>query len=387
MARGLRSLQGGPVVIVGGGVIGMALAFQLTRNGYRDVTVVERGRVGEGATARATGGIRQQFTVPVNVQLARRSVEFFAAFEDHTGSPLDFRRHGYLFLTTDPARLATLTDAVAMQNRHGVPSRILAPDRVGELLPQLRTSDLAGGSYCATDGSASPTDATYGLLKAARAAGAIVYQHRPVTGLRLGRDGQVIGVETDAGPLPAEAVVLAAGPWVAEVGARCGITLPVTAHSRQAFAIAPPEWLSHRLPLTVDLGTGAYLHPATTGGVIGGTDRDTPPGAKPAVDWTRLERLTAALSHRIPPIADARVIRGWAGLREMSPDDLALVGPVGRPPGLWVAAGFSGHGFMHAPAVGECLAAELLGRPSPVDLSPLRPDRFERPTTVEGIRL
>lgn len=383
----MTGLQGGPVVIVGGGVIGMALAFQLTRHGYREVTVVERGRIGEGATAYATGGIRQQFTVPVNAQLARRSVDFFASFEAHTGSPLDYRQHGYLFLTADPAQLAGLAEAVTMQNRYDIPSRMLTPDQIAELFPQVRTSDLVGGSYCPTDGSASPTDATNGLLKAARAGGTTVHQHRAVTGVRRGHDGRIAGVETDAGPLPAEAVVLAPGPWAAEAGARCGVTLPISPHSRQAFAIAPADWLSPSLPLTIDLGTGAYLHPSATGGVIGGTDRDTPPGMEPTVDWTLLERLTVALSHRIPPMADARVIRGWAGLREMSPDDLALVGPLPQTPGLWVAAGFSGHGFMHAPAIGECLAAELLGLPSPVDLSPLRPDRFDRSTTAEGIRL
>jgi sarcosine oxidase subunit beta len=375
------------VVIVGGGVIGMALAFQLTRHGYRDVMVVERGRVGEGATAYATGGVRQQFTVAVNAQLARRSVDFFTAFEEHTGSPLDFRQHGYLFLATDPASMAGLTEAVAMQNRYGIPSQVVGPDQVADLFPQVRTGDLVGGSYCPTDGSASPTDATNGLLKAARAGGATVYQHRTVTGLRRDRDGRITGVDTDAGALPAEAVVLAPGPWAAEVGARCGVTLPVSPHSRQAFAIAPADWLHPSLPLTVDLTTGAYLHPRAGGAVIGGTDRDTPPGMNPMVDWELLERLTTALSHRLPPMADARVVRGWAGLREMSPDDLALVGPLPQTPGLWVAAGFSGHGFMHAPAVGECLAAELLGQPPPVDLTALRPDRFDRPTAAEGIRL
>lgn len=384
----MTGLSGGPVVVVGGGVIGAALAFQLTRQGYRDVTVVERGRVGEGATAYATGGIRQQFTVAVNAQLARRSVEFFSAFEEHTGSPLDFRQHGYLFLVTDPAALAGLAEAVAMQNRYGIPSRILDGDQVAELFPQVRADDLAGGSYCPTDGSASPADATSGLLKAARAGGATVHQHRAVTGLRRDRDGLVTGVETETGPLPAEAVVLAPGPWAAEVGGWCGVPLPVSPHSRQAFAIAPVDWLDPSLPLTVDLASGAYLHPAVEGGVIGGSDRDTPPSLHPSVDWGLLERLITALSHRIPPMADARVVRGWAGLREMSPDDLALVGPLPEVPGLWVAAGFSGHGFMHAPAVAECLAAELLDRPAPVDLSALRPDRFDRSgRSAEGIRL
>ncbi|MPZ27747.1 MAG: FAD-dependent oxidoreductase [Micromonosporaceae bacterium] len=383
----MSGLHGGPVVIVGGGVIGMALAYHLTRHGYREVTVVERGRVGEGATARATGGIRQQFTAAVNARLVRRSVDFFSAFAEHTGAPLTFRQHGYLFLLSDQAQLAAFRDAVAMQNQWDIPSRMLRPDEITEVFPQVRTGDLAGASYCPTDGSASPTDATAGLFRAARAGGATVYEQRTATGLRRDRAGQVTGVETDAGALPAEAVVLAPGPWAAELGARVGVPLPVTPHRRQAFAIAPARWLHPSLPFTVDLSTGSYLHPEGAGGVIGGNDRATPPGTDTTVDWQLVESLAAALSHRIPPMADAQVVRGWAGLREMSPDDLALVGPIPHLPGLWVAVGFSGHGFMQAPAVGECLAAQLLGEPSPVDLTPLRPDRFDgSPVTAEAVR-
>lgn len=380
-------LRGGPVAIVGGGVIGASLAFHLTRRGYREVCVVERGRVGEGATARATGGIRQQFTSPVNARLARRSVDFFREFRERTGAALDFRQHGYLFLLADEAQLAAFRDAVVMQNQLDIPSRLLAPEEAAAVFPQLRTDDLVGAGYCPTDGSASPTDATAGLLRAARAGGATVYERRAVTGIQRDRDGRITAVDTSAGALPAEAIVLAAGPWTADVGRLAGVELPVRPHRRQAFAIAPAGWLHPGLPFTVDLATGAYLHPEGSGGVIGGNDRSTPPGTDTTVDWRLLEPLAAALSHRIPPMADAAVIRGWAGLREMSPDDLALVGPVPQTPGLWVAAGFSGHGFMQAPAIGECLTAQLLGEPPPVDLTPLRPERFDRPpVTVEGVR-
>jgi sarcosine oxidase subunit beta len=379
-------LNGGPVVIVGAGVIGASIAYHLTRRGYRDVTVVDRGRAGEGATARATGGIRQQFTSPVNAQLVRRSVDFFRAFADHTGAPLDFRQHGYLFLLTSERQREVFRAAVAMQNSLDIPTRLLRPDEVPDVFPQVRTDDLVGAAYCPTDGSASPTDATAGLLRTARAAGATVVEHHTVTAVRTGPGGRVTGVDTDAGRLPAEAVVLAPGPWAAEVGRLAGVDLPVSPHRRQAFAVAPMAWLTGSLPFTVDLTSGAYLHPERAGGIVGGNDRDTPAGTDTTVDWSLVEPLADALSHRIPAMAESRIVRGWAGLREMTPDDHAVVGAVPETPGLWVAVGFSGHGFMQAPAIGECLSAELLGLPSPVDLTPLRLSRFqERPTAAEAV--
>jgi sarcosine oxidase, subunit beta len=171
-------------------------------------------------------------------------------------------------------------------------------------------------------------------------------------------------------------VVNAAGPWSGQVAEMAGVRIPLIPRSRQAFAIGPATRLSADLPFTVDLDSGAYLHPEQSGGVIGGTDRDQPAGFEAKVDESRLPRLISAVSWRFPGLADARLVRGWAGLREMTPDEHALVGPVASVPGLWVAAGFSGHGFMHAPIIGRELSRWLLaGRPG-LDLSRLDPSRF-----------
>lgn len=373
--------SGGRVVIVGGGIIGLSVAFHLGRRGHRDVVVLDRGAVGEGATAAATGGIRRQFSSPVNIELSLRSMPFWTAFQDVTGRPLDFRRHGYLLLLSGPDTLAAFTRNVALQRRLGVPVALLQPDEVDEVFPGVRADDLLGATYTPGDGSASPADAVAGLLHGARSAGVEVRQGVRFLGVDTAPEGTVRTALTSDGPVEAAQVVIAAGPQAGEVGRRCGVDLPVRPHSRQAFATGPLPDLHGGLPLTVDMATGAYVHPQATGGtaVIGGSDRDVTSTTAARVDWGRIAGLAEAVSHRFPGLAQMEVTGGWAGLREMTPDDHGVVGPIAGRPGLWVAAGFSGHGFMHAPAVGEAVARWLLDGDPGLDLHDLRPDRFAHP--------
>ncbi|WP_207755400.1 NAD(P)/FAD-dependent oxidoreductase [Nonomuraea cypriaca] len=365
------------IVIVGGGIIGVSIAYHLAVLGHGDVVVLERGRLGEGTTARGTGGIRQQFSSRVNIELSRGSVEFFGRFEEATGQPLDFRRHGYLFLIDDEAAAAELSAAVALQNELGVPAELLAPEAVSGIFPEVRTDDLVAAAYCPTDGSASPQDAVRGFASAARRAGVTFREATEVRGLEKDADGGVTGVSlADGTTLGADAVVIATGPEAARARTVFGVDLAVSPRRRQAFAVGPMPWMNPSLPFTVDLASGGYFHPEFSGGIVGGTDRDVPPGFDTAVDWDRLEILIKALTKRIPAMGDSAVTRGWAGVREMTPDDHALVGPIGAVRGLWVAAGFSGHGFMHSPAIGESVAAWLLHGSPIIDLSALDPDRF-----------
>lgn len=363
-------------MIVGGGVIGVSLAYHLVMLGHPDVTVVERGLLGEGATAKATGGIRTQFSSRVNVELALASAEYYDSFEERVGEQLDFRHHGYLFVIHDEQHLEQFRQNVELQRSLGVRVELLTAQDLEKVVPGIRTDDVVGGVYTPDDGSASPADATRGFAAGARARGASLVQHTPVVGIDRDREGRVAGVRTPAGTMPAEVVVIAAGPWTAQVGALADVDIPVYPHSRQAFGIGPLPGLDPGLPFTIDLATGAYLHPEVYGGVIGGNDRHTPESDEAKVDWSLIDQLVAALVQRIPWLADARVNNGWAGLREMTPDDHGIVGPAPDVPGLWVAAGFSGHGFMQAPAVGDELARALLGLPPVIDMEPLRYTRF-----------
>ncbi|MGI5281768.1 NAD(P)/FAD-dependent oxidoreductase [Nonomuraea polychroma] len=379
-----ETLRGGRVVIVGGGVIGTSIAFHLSERGYRDVTVIERGLAGEGATAYATGGIRQQFSSRVNIELVRRSLPFWLDFAGRTGSPLDFRQHGYLFLISDPAMLAAFEANARLQRSLGVEVEVLDPHQAAELFPGIRTGDLAGATYTAGDGSASPSDAVAGYLRGARRQGVELRQRTEFLGLLTDAGGAVRGARTSAGDIEAELVVMAAGPQARAVGRLCGVDIPVSPHPRQAFATTPLDGLHGDLPLVVDLATGAYVHPEPAGtAIVGGNDRDAPSRDVATVDWSRVDSLAAALWHRFPALDGLEIVRGWAGLREMTADDHAIVGPVHEVPGLWVAAGFSGHGFMQSPAVGAALAQWWLEGAPPLDLTPLRPSRFADHLTPE----
>lgn len=379
-------LNGGRVVIIGGGVIGASIGFHLTDLGYQNVVILERGNLGEGATAAATGGIRQQFSSEINVRLVQRSIELYKSFPDRTGAPFNYREHGYLFLIGSGADLLLFEKSVLMQNEMGIPSRLLKPAAVESLMPRVNLDGLAGGAYCPTDGSGVPQEAVAGYAAAMRRRGGEIRLRTEAVGFSRTRSGNPL-VLTSAGEVEAELVLIAAGPQSRDVGAIAGVTIPVTPHRRQAFSTNPLPWLRDSLPFTVDLSTGAYIHPEIGGtAVIGGNDRWVPPGTDKRIDWQLAESLMQSLMTRFPLMQDSSINRGWAGLREMTPDDNAVVGPLGQPEGFWVAAGFSGHGFMQAPAIGEALAQLLISGKSSINLAPLSPGRFrERPVSHEGV--
>lgn len=266
------------VVIIGGGIIGSSIAYHLTERGYTDVVILEENLVGEGATAYATGGIRQQFSTEVNIRLAQQSVPFWSEFEERTGSPLVFRQHGYLFLLSDAGSYADFEKSVALQRQLGVVVETLAADQVADLFPATRTEDLLGATYTPLDGSASPSDALNGYLKTARRRGVQVEQRTSFRGLQYDSHGTLTGVITSEGRTHCDTVIIAAGPQARRVGQRCGVDIPVLPHSRQAFATCPMTAVKGSMPLTIDMATGAYVHPEATGGVavVGGNDRDVP---------------------------------------------------------------------------------------------------------------
>lgn len=367
----------GRIIIVGGGIVGATIAYHLVRNGHRDVVVLEAGdELGGGATAKATGGIRQQFTSEINARLVQRSVAQFLTLADDTGSPFEFRQHGYLFVIDDEDTMQAFRESASRQRSLGIPTQVVTPDEAADLFPGMSTERLLGGTYCATDGSASPSDALMAYVAGARRLGAEFRLGQRVTGITRNADDAVTGVLVRDERIEADAVVLAPGPSAREVGALAGVDLPVTPRRRQAFTLSA-DLGDTGLPLTIDMGTGAYVHPENANTLVaGGADRDAASASDAQIDWDIVPDLIEALADRFPALAEAGVGRGWAGFREMTPDDHALVGALDGSPGLWVAVGFSGHGFMQAPAIGESVAGMLLGTGEGVPLDALRPSRF-----------
>jgi sarcosine oxidase subunit beta len=339
------------IVVAGAGAIGASVAFHLASLGARDVVLADRGRVAGGATAKAMGGVRQQFSTAAEVRLAQASIRFF----EELGPPL-FDQVGYLFVATTEEGLAVLGERRALQEELGVPVEEVDPSYV----EGLRTDDVLGAVVCSTDGTADPPAVTRELVRRATKLGVAV------------REG------CDATKLEAETLVIACGPWSAEVGAARGVELPVRPLCRQLLATSELD-LPARLPMVLEAETGFHFRRRGSRLVLAIVDPEPRWGFEEVVDESLFDDRLARLRHRFPAAAEATIADAWAGLYDMTPDAHPIVGEVAD--GVYAACGFSGHGFMQSPAVGRALAEQILGETPSLDLSPYRLDRFESGAT------
>lgn len=371
------------VIVVGGGIIGLSTAWSLRRRGIRSVLVVEKGLCGHGSTAKATGGIRCQFGAEVNVRLSLASLPYFQDWEAIHGGDVAYHAVGYTFLATSPAHLEAQSRGAAVQRACGARVELLTPLAVSEQLPGVDMSGVLGASFGPDDGLADPGAAVSSLFGSCRRAGVAIEEGVEVVRLVVESDG-VRGVETGGRRIDADVVIVAAGPWSAPLLSRIGCELPVTPQHRQVYRAVGVERLPAPCPFVVDLGTGVYFHGDGCGLVFGGGDRGGTPGYDESFRSGDAGRIIGLLAQRLPHALDARLVGGWAGIRDMTPDDIGILGPIPGVDGLLVATGFSGHGFMHAPAVGDEVARMVMGQAPGVDVSALAPSRFDTGLTGES---
>ena len=339
------------IAVIGAGAIGASVAYHLALLGARDVVLVDRGEIAGGSTAKAMGGVRQQFSTAAEVILARESIRFF----EELGQPY-FHQVGYLFLATTDAGLEALESRRELQAGLGVPVEAVDPARVAQLAPGVRSDDVRGGVFCPTDGVADPPAVTRELVRRAVELGVDVREH------------------TAADSVPADVRVIASGAYSAVVGDSLGVELPVRPLCRQLLETTPIGGLADRLPMVLEAESAFHFRRRGEHLVVAMTDPAPRWGFAEEVDRSVLPDRLERLGHRFPAAAGARVERAWAGLYDMTPDAHPIVGEVGD--GLYAACGFSGHGFMQSPAVGRALAEEILQGGSSLDLSPYRLERF-----------
>jgi sarcosine oxidase subunit beta len=363
------------VVVVGGGVMGTSIACHLARAGVRDVVLVERGELASGSTAKAAGGVRAQFSDALNVRLGARSLQAYARFAEDTGYDIGLRRVGYLFLLSTPEDVAAFEAGVRLQNSLGVPSRMITPEEARRLSPLIRTDGLLAAAFSPDDGHCTPEAVVHGYAAVARRHGATILRHTEVTGIEL-RGDTITAVTTSRGRIATGTVICAAGAWSRAVGAMAGVELPVTPLRRQIAVTEPVAGLPPALPMTIDFTTTLYFHAEGPGLLVGMSDPDETPGFATATHERWIPRLCAAMERRAPALLDLRRTGGWAGLYEVTPDHNALIGEAPSPSRFLYATGFSGHGFLQGPAVGEVVRDLYLGRVPFVDVSPLGADRF-----------
>ena len=374
-------MESADVVIAGGGIMGCALAYQLAKRKV-DVVLLERETLGSQSTGKCAGGVRQQFSTEPNVRLQRMSVKMLEAFEHDTGHPADFRQIGYLFVFTQPQQVEDFRDNMDMWHRVGLTeARWVDPAEAAKMVPVLNIDDVIGCTFCPTDGIASPADVTSGYASAARRLGARLKEGVEVTGIDVA-SGRVQGVRTSAGDIATRMVVNCAGAWSASIGRLVGLEIPVLPYRRHIAVTGTFPALPRTTPMTVDFQTSLYFHPEGDGVLIGMSDRSEPPGFGTDVNWEFLEKMFDQAARRAPALASAGVKTAWAGLYESTPDHQAILGPVAELEGFWCAAGFSGHGFMQAPAAALLVTQLLLDHKSDIDISPFAFERFARGALV-----
>jgi len=364
------------VVVIGGGAIGTSIAFHLAEAGV-DVCLLERDALSSGSTSRAAGGVRAQFSDPLNVEIGLRGIEAFERFAERPGGEIDFRQVGYLFLLDRPEDVETFERSVAIQNALGAPSRLVTPGEAARLSPLAGLDGVLAGAFCPLDGHASPEAVAQGYAAGARRHGATVLTGVPATGVDMEGDA-VRGVATGGATIRTDTVICAAGVWSPALARTAGIELPVEPVLREVVTTAPVDGLPESIPLTVDFTTGFYFHREGPGLLLGMADRDQPAGFDAPTDPAWLERVTEVAVRRAPAFLDMGIAHGWKGYYEVTPDHNGLVGEAAGARRFLYATGFSGHGFMQAPAVGEIVRDLVLGRTPFVDIEPLSVERFAR---------
>lgn len=384
-------------VVIGAGVIGASCAAYLARVGLRVIVVDRAAAPGDGSTARATGGFRASFGTPINIALSRFARAELARFADDTGVDPGFAPVGYLWLATSEAELAALSRAADLQRAAGEVVTIVGADEIARIQPAIARDDVIGAAWCPGDGTIRPTELQRGYLALAARLGADVRWNAPVIAIERGGTGAagagarggdpIAAVITPGGRIATGLVVNAAGAWAAPVAALAGVGVPVVPLRRQVAVTEPTAAIATDSPLTIWIRDGFHVR-VRDGRVL----LLLPSAPDPADPWSTavepawLDAIVATAAARIPALATVALdrARAWAGLYEESPDRHAILGPAPGCANLILANGSSGHGVMHAPALGRLIAELATGRAPALDVHALRPSRFTDGEPIRG---
>jgi len=376
------------VVVLGGGSTGTSAAFQLARRRYGKVVLVERDSVGAGPTAKSIGIIRLHYSHEPLIRLAARSLELFEGFEGLTGATADFTRCGFLLLAPE-REMGVLRANVELQHRFGIGSSVLTPPEIAALDPRMALDDVAGAAWEPKSGFADGYATATGFAAAARREGAEIWEKTAV-GRLIVDGGRVRAVQTARGEISTPTVLAACGPWTPALLQPLGVNVPIESSRQQVVQLAPPPGFGALGVVIEDLAQGFYVRPEAGNTVLAGVLEEeaeqivSPDAFDRGVDLDFVERVGQMWARRYPGAQDAEVRRGYASLYDITPDWQPVLGAVDGIGGLYIAAGFSGHGFKLSPGLGEVLAAIIAGETAGIDVSMFRLSRFAEGHPIRG---
>ena len=366
------------VVIIGGGCMGASVAYHLAARSAGKIVLLEREKfLAMGSTGRNAGGIRHQFSTPVNIHLSNYSIDVIRRFPEIFGVSADYHALGYLFLLTTPSQVEIFKKNIALQKSLGVHDVVfLEPAEIARLAPRVNLENVIGGSICPRDGTADPYTVTQTFASEARKRGAYIANETEVIGIETAR-GKIARVKTNQGDIATPNIVNCAGPWAGQIGAMAGLEIPIVPLRRQMFNTSEIPEIPRDHPFIIDFTTSLYFHPDSPGLLFGMSNRSETSSFNYAVDEAfHFEMLEQAM-YRLPLVEHARVTKQIAGLYEVTPDAHPILGQARDLYGFYNCAGFSGHGFQHSPAAGLALSEIILdGASKTIDVSMLDLERF-----------
>lgn len=366
------------VVIIGGGISGCAIAYNLALKGVKDIVVVEKEYLTSGATGRCGAGVRMQWGTEMNCRLAKHSIEFYEKANEvlQYDGDIEFKQGGYLIVASTEKEDTQFKKNIALQNSLGIPSVYLTPKEAKEIVPHMDESKIISATYCPKDGHLNPFHATQAYADAAARLGVKFMKYTTVTGITT-ENGKVTGVQTDKGYISTPVVVNAAGGHSKLIGEMVGVDIPVYAERHQILVTEPVNPLQG--PMFMSFSLNIYCQQTPHGSfIMGRGDANEPRDLRVTSSWHFLEEMAQSCCELLPVLKDLRVVRQWAGLYCMSPDRQPIYGKAPGVEGFYMACGYSGHGFMFGPVTGEIMTEMILGEKSSLPVDKLSLDRFEK---------
>lgn len=365
-------------VIIGGGISGVAIAYNLAKKGMKDIIVIDKGYLASGSTGRCGAGVRMQWGTELNCSYAKYSIDFFerANEELEYDGDIEFKQGGYLIVASTEKEEVQFKKNLELQRQLGIPSRFLTPKEAKEIIPYMDETKITCATFCPKDGHLNPFKTTDAYAKAARRLGVEIMTYTTVTGIRTEK-GKITGVETDKGFISTPIVVNAAGGYSKQIGDMAGVDVPLYPERHQILVTEPVAPLQG--PMFMSFSLNIYCQQCPEGSfIMGRGDADEPRDGNINSSWHFMEEMAKTCCELLPLLKKLNVVRQWAGLYEITPDRQPLYGSVKELEGFYLACGFSGHGFMFGPATGIVIAETILGQPTTLPIHMLDKDRFAR---------
>lgn len=366
------------IVIIGGGISGVAIAYNLAKKGLKDIVVLEKNYLASGSTGRCGAGIRMQWGTERNCLLSKMSVEFFehANEELQYDYDIEFNQSGYLMVAATEKEVNQFKKNVELQNRLGIPSVYLSPKEAKEIIPYMDETKVIGATFCPKDGHLNPFHTTQAYANAAKRLGVEIMTHTTVTGIDV-KNGKIAGVTTDKGYISTPMVVDCAGGYSKEIGLVAGVDIPIYPQRHQILVTEPVEHLQG--PMYMGFYLNIYCQQTPHGSfIMGRGNAAEPKDFRLTSSWQFMEEMAKSCCTLLPLLKKLSVVRQWSGMYCMTQDAHPIYGEAKEVEGFYIACGFSGHGFMLGPATGLLMAQTILKEPTTIPIDNLDKDRFER---------